>query len=259
MITIGVSTYRGGDRLARMLASTRASWRGPILVADDGTRAQSHEEAAHIADSCRIYAADLLVSHKNAGYFVNANRILRACKSPIILLMDDDTIYPSGLAERVVSLFERAPNVGVLSWVSRNVSNDVADSYRNGYAPDDVGHDAPPEPDTELAGSCAAYRVDTFRNVGFFDEDYRCYYGDSDAAVQLTMKGHPCFRIRWPEFPHVEHSTTTAFEELRWREGEARDRAVFLQKWGATPREIRDKTMKTLDCRNELDQLRGSS
>lgn len=254
-ITLCVATYRGAARVDRILSSA-ASFSGPILVSDDGSNAVSVTDAEQICEVVdRHKNSRLLVASENRGAFANLNRLLRACETPYALLLDDDGIYPAGLAERAVHLLDRVSHVGMLSWVSRDITSEEAESYRGGYVPDGEGRGDLPDFDTELAAFCSAYRVATIRNIGFFDEGYRYYYGDSDAAIRLTSQVNPCFRIQWPRVPHVEHSTIHKYAELNGDRGKLDDYQRFLGKWHSAPSEARDRIVKTLDCRQEIVEL----
>jgi len=242
-IAIGIPTYRGAERLERTLRTARAFFPFRIVVADDGTESGDPPEAERIAAAVERYGAVGIPSRENRGVFAALSRLLAAAERPYMLLLDDDVLYTPGLAERALTLFERVPNAGMLSWVTRHVTPAAAilaaSADRKFYRP--IPRTREPEIDTELAGSCSAFRIETFQKVGFFDDRFRCYYGDSDAAVALTKIGHPCFRVWGPDVPHLEHGTTPLYSELQYESGRDADMKYFVAKWGAPPVTMRDR------------------
>lgn len=214
-----------------------ALFEGEVIVGDDGT--PHHAEAAELLQLAKRYGATYVYS-RNAGWPANYNRMLSLVRTPYVLFLNDDAIYPKGLAELAMELLNSLSNVGMLSWVSRSISGELAETFKSGYTPDDEGKDQSPDFDTELAGFCVASRVDTLRKISGVDEGFRYYFADSDLAVRQVLDGFPTFRIQWPRIPHVEHGTIHVFKELKGDEGRDADRERFLKKWSRTGPEMRD-------------------
>jgi len=77
----------------------------------------------------------------------------------------------------------------LLSRLDRQIGQDYfqPDFYltpASDYNTDEEGRWTPPDLDTELSAFCSAYRIEVAASVGFFDEGYRYYYGDSDLALR---------------------------------------------------------------------------
>jgi GT2 family glycosyltransferase len=265
-LTICVGTYRGPDHLTRALQSLRnGGWKGRVIVGDDGTNVRNREinvgivsEAVSIAAETGYHDADLILSSKNTGWPANFNRMTSLVRTPYVLFLDNDAIYPKGLAELAVSLLKALPHAGMLSWVSRNVTVEEAGKLCVGYEPDEEGRYQLPDHDTELAAFCSAYHVAALRRMDGFDEAFRYYFADSDLAVRLAIDGKPSFRIQWPRIPHVEHSTIHVFPELNGDVGREMDRMRFYKKWERTGPEIRDVVCQGLGRPvDEINRIAG--
>lgn len=106
ILSLVVLTWDGGDHLRRCVESlrTRTDVAAELIVVDNG----SGPETARIAAD----AADVLVRHdENRGFAPGMNAGLAAAHGAFVAFINDDTVFPSGWASRLLedfAMFERA-------------------------------------------------------------------------------------------------------------------------------------------------------
>ena len=244
ILTICIGTYRGPLRVKRNLVSVRRCFSGHVIVGDDGsiTAPDGTPDAELIAVAAQQSSATLIRSAVNTGWPANFNRMLGLVTTPYVLFLDDDALCPPNLPEVVCRLLDALPTqgTGMLSWVSKNITEAAARSFSEKPVPVD-GTNLVPELDTELAAFCSAYRTDALRAHNGFNPEFRYYFADSDLAVRMTKSGELCYRIPWPLIPHVEHSTIHVYPELEGDMGRDADRKTFFRIWDDQPPAVRDR------------------
>lgn len=151
---------------------------------------------------------------RNVGFAAANNLAASKALSPWLATLNPDAFPATDWIERLLEGASRAPQiamVGSLQVCSEDENR--LDGVGDCYSPLGVAwrglygrplREAPPT--GEVFGPCAAaalYRLDAFRGVGGFDEDYFCYHEDVDLAFRLRLRGHRCIQCMEARVVHV--------------------------------------------------------
>jgi len=224
LLTIGIPTYRGADRVAALLESLNRAIATPnirVLVVDDGSPPEEQKATMEVAYKL---GADFMGHEHNRGPIATFNTIASSSQSDYVCILDNDVVVPKWWLESLLVFLNN--RFAVASWKSTKL----------GYGGRPVGSLRRPERATELAGYCYLFPKSLWEGYSF-DEGYHCFIADSDFCVYWASKGIPSYRILWPLVYHAEHATYDSCPELehvKWRE---RDLGHFYEKWGKMPRE----------------------
>jgi GT2 family glycosyltransferase len=238
--------------LDSVLRNSSAPFR--ILLVDDASDTYT---AAALDD----YAASndvvkLLRNERNLGFVHTANRGLSASTSDLVVLLNSDTIVPSGWVDRIRACFASDPTIGVASPVSN-----FAPHNRIPMLPgaDHVAMDGLVEalserfyPDvTTPEGFCYVLRSETLADCGPLDIVYDRGYGEeSDLAMRANYRG---WRTVCIDDLYVYHRGRASFgDDLRDRLYEA-NKGIFHSRWGQRYRD----DFAAFKRRAPLDALRG--
>lgn len=249
-VTIGIPTMNGPERLARCLESIAectafdrfASVK--VLVCDDGSTEENlklNKDAIHRSDRLRDVAGlEMLVSAENVGVSASWNKLVRHHPCEVASLLNDDIeVAHDWLDVLTFSVWENkhAGMVGLDSYVGV-IKRDVVDrlppriDYREARLLDGDG--------TLLAsaGSIFAFRRDTYEAAGGFDERYKVYYEECDFGTTLRRLGYAHYMASYPIVFHMGGATMSQ-PSMDAQGHLARSRALFAEKWGATPASLR--------------------
>ncbi len=243
-VSLVVPTYRGAERLSRLLASLPGAGAlrdMELLVGDDGSPPDDARAIAQAVESFDFFHdRRVLRNESNAGPVATLARLIFRTHGHTVLQLDDDVTLPGEFFHTMLRLLN-LPGMGVLSWRSQ------------GMGPGQSVHPVPGylEPATELAGYCMAYKRERYEEVQGVDERYRYYCSDSDFALRVCLAGRPCYRVHWPLVPHEEHGAVKASPEIAARRQEwvDRDLGAFRRKWGGTGPEMQAKALAALGKR----------
>jgi GT2 family glycosyltransferase len=246
-VLVGIPTLNGSARLKRCLESIAECTRFgsfecvTVLVCDDGSTEEDlvlNKNVIHDA-SRRVPGLEMLVNGKREGIASSWNKLVRHRDSDIVVLINDDIeVVEHWLDVLVYSVAENsiAGMVGLNSYVGaikaqtqpplRVDYNEAALQFGGG---------------TLLAshGPIFAFRREAYNLVGGFDERYFCFYEELDFGVSLHKKGLRHFMASYPIVYHMGGATNSDPRNLIAREELERSRAKFIDKWKATPEELR--------------------
>ncbi|HLX02580.1 MAG TPA: glycosyltransferase [Trinickia sp.] len=146
----------------------------------------------------------LIRAASNLGY-AGANDLgASAALGDVIVLLNPDAFVEAGWLRSILPLFDDADVGAVGPRIYRGRSGDILDSaggeieYPLGDAPGRGYLQTFGPPHTErcdvayVSGAAIALRAQTFRDVGGLDEDFFCYYEETDLCWRLRMAGKRC-------------------------------------------------------------------
>lgn len=238
LLTIGVPTYRGADRLERLFKSLEEAITGQaveVIVCDDGSPDGEQARAREVVEGYaeRMKRVNFMGYPENKGAYHAYNVIVRRAEGKYVCLLDDDVLIPKWWLESL--LFFVCNNIfAVASWKSLNYLS----YHLTGYA-------GKPERATELAGYCFCFPRELWEEYQF-DEGYKCFIADSDFCVRWAWDHLPSYRILWPLVYHEEHATYDSCPELEHAKWRGRDVGHFKKKWGMSPREAEKQVLGRL-------------
>ena len=146
----------------------------------------------------------LIRAASNLGYAGANNLGASAALGDVIVLLNPDAFVEAGWLLSILPIFDEADVCAVGPRIYRGRSGETLDSaggdieYPLGDAPGRGYLQTFGPPHTErrdvayVSGAAIALRAQTLRDVGGLDEDFFCYYEETDLCWRLRMTGKRC-------------------------------------------------------------------
>lgn len=190
-----------------------------ILVVDNGSTDGS---AARLAKE--VPEVPLLALPTNLGYAGGNNagfdRILAEGRHDFVLVLNNDTLVPRGLVERLVAELDAHPTVGIVqprivAFDGATIDNAGFEMDRNGATwPRGRGEDPASRFDAEsffyASGACMLVRADVVRALRGFDARYFMYNEDVDFSWRARLAGWGIRLVDEARCLHAESTTAGA-------------------------------------------------
>lgn len=263
-IAIGVPTYNGAARLGWLLKSLAMrtpeieSGEAEIVVVDDGS--PRREETRSVIRAWEGKLPIRYLEHDgNRGISAGWNTLSRATDAPVVALLNDDVIVPSGGWLRALShVVEKSPGVGSVGanmhWFLSEDADALTrspDSDRSVTPRDHEKRHAPErremEACTDVGGGCKlkgnpgrvmcptgqmfAFRRSDFETVGGFDERMKSFYEESSFGTELAARGMITAILNWPFCWHMWSATFRENPELDAGRRIAHSRSIYRERW----------------------------
>jgi GT2 family glycosyltransferase len=176
--TVLIVTKNRRDELRRAVSSAvDQAAVAEVIVMDDGSTDGTSEMIAREFPTVRLHR-----SEQSCGYIPQRNYGVRAARSEIVLMLDDDAVLASPrTVEQTVLDFDE-PRVGAVAVPHLDVGIDDLPRLR---APSTVGVFAT----SEFAGTASAVRRDAFAEAGGFRESIVHQGEERDFCVRLLACG----------------------------------------------------------------------
>ena len=192
-----------------------------VLLVDDATPDKSIKD--HLADLQRHHGVELLTNRENAGFVGSVNRALSQLEGGDVVLLNSDTVVPSGFIERLAEAAYSAPDIGTVTPLSNN-------GEFSSFPIPNQSNDRVSAEDTDLLDRTAAAAnrgivLDIPSGVGFclyirraclqavggsLSERYRRgYLEDADFCLRAREKG---FRNVCAPSVYVHHAGSRSFQ-----------------------------------------------
>lgn len=200
-LTVVLTNYNGRRLLEQILPSlVEQTFRDfATIVVDD---CSTDDSVAYLRE--RWPGVEVIELSQNGGVTAAMNVALRAARSELVGLFNNDTeLAPDCLAELVAEL-DRRPQAGsatpkMLDFVERGVIDGAGDvlnwrggGRRRGHGERDTGQYDRPQAIFGACGGAAIYRRGALDAVGELDEAYFAYYEDIDWAFRAQLAGLLC-------------------------------------------------------------------
>lgn len=205
------------------LSSTITPTRLIIIDNDSSDNTPEHLESLRDTDNCKF---QVILNKENIGFVRGMNQGIAFSDAPYVCLANNDLIFNKGWLEEIINIFEKYPEVGLLSPNSNNLGAPKP-------APDEKGVFA------ELpfvVGFCMVIKREVIDKVGALsDEFYPMFFEDSDYSLKAVKAGYRIGVARGSFVWHEEHASW----ETQAREKEAifrKNRDTFNKKWGKIQR-----------------------
>jgi GT2 family glycosyltransferase len=159
---------------------------------------------------------------QNLGFAGGNNLGLIKCRGEFILLLNNDTIVRPDFLEPLVKYLETHPHVGVVQgkMLLPRLNNclDVCGSYLTalglpyhyGYQKEDGPLYQRSYPIFSGKGACLMFRRTVVEKVGgfLFDDDFFCYYEESDFCHRVWLAGYEVHFVPSPPIQHLMGATS---------------------------------------------------
>ncbi len=200
-VSVVVPTRNGARFLPTCLEALRRQTRRPeaVVVVDDGSTDETRELLA------RQYPDVVLVTHERSrGVARSFNDGIRATRTPLVALLNNDTEAEPTWLERVCAPLDESPEVGLVAsklllFHRRTILHSAGDFFGRDGVPGNRGvwQEDRGQFDAldETFGPCAAaaaYRRSLLDTLGLFDETLGSYCEDADLSFRARLAGYRC-------------------------------------------------------------------
>jgi N-acetylglucosaminyl-diphospho-decaprenol L-rhamnosyltransferase len=240
--TVVIPTYNGAGMLAESLAAlARQTVEHSVVVVDNASTDDTTELLAERFPHVRVLRLD-----ENLGFGRAVNDGVELVETDVVVLVNNDTVCEPEFLERLLAPLADdsvAMAAGVLLQHDRPGLVDSAgielDVTLRSW---DVGWnravgELPGGDPVGPCGGAAAYRTETFRAAGGFDEAFFAYWEDVDLALRLRLAGHRCVRAADARALH-KHGQTLGAASAAQRRLEAFGRAYVLARYRVARRNL---------------------
>ena len=259
MYSIVIPAFNQLDYCRQCVQSIQLAARGPykLILVDNG----STDGVGEYFDS--VPGATVVHTGQNLGFAGGTNRGLALAEGHVVLL-NSDTLIPSGGLDRLVAALDLDPQVGLLGPRTNCASGpqqidglsfatmDDINRYADGLAADQSGRlrDV-----ARLVGFCLVIRDSVFAELGPLDESFGIgNYEDDDYCLRAMRAGH---RLCIAEDSFIFHYGSRTFAgmglvEGAWKELIHRNEQIFAEKWRDLRPEERDDAFRAAaQCNRE--------
>ena len=186
----------------------------------------------------------VIANASNRGFAAGNNQAMAAARGEYIVLVNNDTVVTEGWLGRMLTVFERHPEVGLVGPVSNYVSGpqlvpnakyaDMQQMQRfaRRWAKQ---HDGRLEETPRLVGFCLAMRRGVVDRIGGLDERFGSgNFEDDDFCLRALAAG---FKAAIAKDVFIHHTGSQTFKEAKidYRANMERNWRLFKDKWGIRP------------------------
>jgi len=178
----------------------------------------------------------------NGGFAKAVNEGIRASVSPMVALLNNDTVAdPRWLEELVAALESRSAYdiaASLMLFYDRpDLVNAAGDVFRvrhlnaanRGFGDPADGYDAP----RRVLGACAGaalYRRQVFDDVGLFDEDFFLMHEDTDFNIRALVLGKRCLYVPTARIRHKLSATIRTMPSAELQRMRIRNEGIVVGK-----------------------------
>ncbi len=201
-------------------------------------------------DYLREYAAAhsntrVIANSTNRGFAAGNNQGLALARGNNILLLNNDTVVPPGWLERMLSVFDRHPEAGLVGPMSNYVSGPQLipgisyhglpemEAFAARWSAENAGQVIQSE--VRLVAFCLLVRRQVIEKIGGLDERFGSgNFEDDDFCIRAALFGYGAM-IAKDAFVHHTGSQTFKGSNIDLNRAMFRNWALFKDKWGIAP------------------------
>ncbi len=166
----------------------------------------------------------MVVRNKKNNGFAKGNNIgLKYAKGDYILLLNTDTILKKNTISNLLKAFNEIPNLGCVQpkmilfdkkhldacgsfWTNTTML------YHYGYGKNkNLRMYNKPFPVFSVKGACMLIKREVINKIGLFDNDFWCYYEETDFCHRAWISGYECWYYPKAEMYHAGGGTSVVF------------------------------------------------
>lgn len=240
-----------GDCLQSVVRNIRRD--DKVIIIDNGSDEQTRRFLEAFCAGHAGVNMEIVRLPVNVGYLRAANEGLRRSTRDAACLLSNDTVVTKGWLERMCSLMDRQPAIGIVNPMSTTFGLYPARGETAEDCAAQISHLRGQY--TEAAsrvGFCMVIRKQVIESIGYLDEVYADgYFEDTDFCRRAAAAGYTCAIARDAYVWHAEHSTFGSTERKKLF---ARNRAIFERRWGRPRRSIYVASGKGRDRSRLVDE-----
>lgn len=231
MTDIIIPTHNLAEMTVKCLESIRqhtTNYR--VIWVDNGSDVGAKRKVQDVLDDMPHVA---IMLGSNTGFIRATNAGIRASNGAYVCLLNNDTEVEAGWLDRMLSVFEDDPQIGMVgptttagSWQNRNkVMSRVQADTRWVYV------------HTMLAFFCVVLRRDVVEQVGMLDERYGVGFGDDDDYSRRVVQAGFRMALALDVLVHHHHRSTfrSLYSTQQIRRMQSRNMAMYQRAWGPYP------------------------
>jgi GT2 family glycosyltransferase/pyruvate-formate lyase-activating enzyme len=240
LVSIIILTFNQLEHTKRCLVSVEEYTPEPheLIIVDNGSTDGT-------PDYLREYANDrnnvrVILNRENLGFAAGNNQGLALAKGNYLLLLNNDTVVTEGWLARMLSVFKRYPEVGIVGPVSNYVSGPQqvkGASYSNlkkmhHFANQwSAAHTGQTMEFYRVVGFCLLAKREVVDQIGGLDEQFGSgNFEDDDFCFRAAACGYKA-RIAQDAFVHHAGSQTFKGAGIDYRKSLERNWEIFKKKW----------------------------
>ncbi|MBI1273789.1 MAG: glycosyltransferase [Alphaproteobacteria bacterium] len=213
LICVAIVTYRSDPTLERCIDSLeKQTFRDfEVVIVENGLTTRVDELASRLSVPVRVIRPG-----KNIGFAAANNLAAKGTGDGVrwLATLNPDAFAGAHWLEHFTHALKKYPHCAMFGSLQRDAARpDIGDGLGDAYHAFGLawrtGHGFPiPEnlEDAEVFSPCggaAFYRLDMFRALGGFDEDYFCYGEDGDLGFRMRLRGQYCIQLAHAAVAHV--------------------------------------------------------
>lgn len=161
------------------------------IVVDNASKDDTLEKICAISPHVNI-----IRSHKNIGYGAANNLGAKHVKTPFVLLLNPDCKIGLDALDSLLRTAENYPNSAVIAPQSYFINGSAQVSYRQAYY-ERIIYKKYNVPDAVcsakwLHGCCLLVRLDVYKLINGFDEQFFLFYEEDDLCLRVLSAGFDC-------------------------------------------------------------------
>ena len=202
-----------------------------IIVIDNA----SDEETKKYLETLKASAAlplKLIRNEENIGFIKAVNQGMSASDSPLVCLLNNDTLVTSGWLKEMVDVANSSTDIGIVNPSSNNLGQKPSDGEPIELYAEKIRQSAGQSVELGAAiGFCMLIKRDLISKIGLFDEVYGMgNFEDTDFSRKALKEGYKCVRACGA---YVYHRENSSFSKVRTFDGDfKRNKEIFEFRWG---------------------------
>jgi len=227
-ISIIIVNYNGKKYLKDCLSSIMENGKSisyEIIVVDNGSKDGSVDYINGLT-KLRINGLTIkkILNKENLGFAGGNNVGVREALGEYVLLLNNDTRVEKNFLRNFVKAFDEIPNLGcvqpkiVLMKDSNIIDScgsyltDTSFLYHYGYDKNQSSETYNrPFPIFSVKGVAILTKKEIIEKIGLFDDDFWCYYEETDFCNRLWLAGYECWYYPKAKIYHAAGGTTLAY------------------------------------------------
>lgn len=223
-----IVNYNAGNLLISSVSSALVQSAGSVIVVDNASRDDSLDTLGEIfTQEARL---NIIRNEKNFGFAKACNIGANASSSLHLLFLNPDCILDAGAVNRMISVLDSAPSIGMVGGLLSNMDGSEQPGGRRVFPTprrafmrafglsrlgkifpqllsDFLLHKEPlpmgPVPVEAISGACMLIKREAMEDVGPWDEDYFLHCEDLDWCMRFRQRGWKIFFVPDARVFHV--------------------------------------------------------
>lgn len=202
-----------------------------IIVIDNA----SGDETKKYLETLKASAAlplKLIRNEENLGFIKAVNQGMSASDSPLVCLLNNDTLVTKSWLKEMVDVANSSSDIGIVNPSSNNLGQKPADGEPVELYAEKIRQSAGQSVELGAAiGFCMLIKRGLINKIGLFDEVYGMgNFEDTDFSRKAVKEGYRCVRACGA---YVYHRENSSFSKVRTFDDDfKRNKEIFEFRWG---------------------------